>query len=260
MTLTTFSSRAAAALVAAVAGFSSYQHIVKVATTAGEHRTVALVLPLAIDGLIVVGTMAMLEDQRAGRVPRWSARVALAFGIVATLAANVASAQPTWTARAVAAVPAISFLIAVEVLARRGRPGKDANLHVKADNLNMTVELLSRSGKPRAFTDVKAESAPATVTAVTVPDPAPALIEPASAEVEEMSDVTSLPGRPESDPRAAAREAYRASVAAGAPLSGAALARRFGKSARWGVDRVAEVRKVNGAIEDAEDRTEGAAA
>jgi hypothetical protein len=41
--------------------------------------------------------------------------------------------------------------------------------------------------------------------------------------------------------RAAARDAYRASLAAGAPLSGAALGRRFGMSERWGRDRVTEV-------------------
>jgi hypothetical protein len=122
MNLTAVTSRAAAALVAAVAGFSSYQHIVKVATGAGEHHSVGYVLPLAIDGLIVVGTAALLEDKRANRQPRLSARFALGFGIVATIAANIASAQPTWTARLVAAVPAISFLIAVEVLARAGKP------------------------------------------------------------------------------------------------------------------------------------------
>lgn len=122
MTLTTFTSRAAAALVAAVAGFASYRHIYDVATDAGEHQGVAAVLPLAIDGLILVATLAMLDDKRQQRRPRTSARVALVFGILATLAANIASANPTVTARLVAAVPAVSFLLAVEVLARSGKP------------------------------------------------------------------------------------------------------------------------------------------
>ncbi|ASW55045.1 DUF2637 domain-containing protein [Plantactinospora sp. KBS50] len=122
MALTTITSRAAAALVAAVAGFASYQHIYRVAITAGEHRSVSAVLPLAIDGLILVATLAMLDDKRNGRLPRMSARIALAFGILATLAANIASAQPTTVARMVAAVPAVSFMLAVEVLARSGKP------------------------------------------------------------------------------------------------------------------------------------------
>jgi hypothetical protein len=122
MNPTTFSSRAAAALVAAVAGFASYQHIYRVATGAGEHVTVASVLPLAIDGLILVATLAMLDDKRNRRRPRLSARLALVFGVLATLAANIASAHPTVTARLVAAVPAVSFLLAVEVLSRTGKP------------------------------------------------------------------------------------------------------------------------------------------
>jgi hypothetical protein len=40
----------------------------------------------------------------------------------------------------------------------------------------------------------------------------------------------------------AARDAYRASLAAGVPMSGAELGRRFGRSPRWGRIRVAEAR------------------
>jgi hypothetical protein len=45
------------------------------------------------------------------------------------------------------------------------------------------------------------------------------------------------------DRRAAARDAYSASLEAGAPLSGAALGRQFDMSERWGRDRVAEVQR-----------------
>jgi hypothetical protein len=118
---TSLVSRLSTGLVALVAGYASFSHIFKVARQAGEHVSVASVLPLSIDGLILVGTLAMLDDKRSGRKPRLSARLAVAFGIVATLAANIASAHPTWTARAVAAVPPVAFLLAVEVLSRRGK-------------------------------------------------------------------------------------------------------------------------------------------
>lgn len=121
MNTTTLTSRATTGLVAAVAGYASYTHIFKVATEAGEHASVAAVVPLSIDGLILVGTLAMLEDKRSGRRPRLSARLAVAFGVVATLAANIASAQPSTSARLVAAVPPLAFLIAIEVLSRRGK-------------------------------------------------------------------------------------------------------------------------------------------
>lgn len=115
------SARAAAALVAAVAGAASYEHIASVAIRAGERAWVGYALPLAIDGLIVVGVAALLEDRRAGRMPRTSARVAVAVGVLATLAANIASAEPTWTARLVAVAAPVSFLLSVEVLTRTGR-------------------------------------------------------------------------------------------------------------------------------------------
>ncbi|WP_167454665.1 DUF2637 domain-containing protein [Micromonospora arborensis] len=121
MNITSVTSRLTTGLVALVAGYASFSHIFQVARQAGEQVSVAAVLPLSIDGLILVGTLAMLDDKRSGRKPRLSARLAVAFGIVATLAANVASAHPTWTARAVAAVPPVAFLIAVEVLSRRGK-------------------------------------------------------------------------------------------------------------------------------------------
>lgn len=121
MSRTGIVSRLTTGLVALVAGYASFSHIYSVARQAGEHVSVAAVLPLSIDGLILVGTLAMLDDKRSGRKPRLSARLAVAFGIIATLAANIASAQPTWTARAVAAVPPLAFLIAVEVLSRRGK-------------------------------------------------------------------------------------------------------------------------------------------
>lgn len=122
MTGYTVASRLAATAVAAVAGIISYGHIRHVAIGAGEAELSALLLPVGIDGLIIVATLAMLADKRAGLQPRMSARVALGFGIAATVAFNVASAAPTWSARAVAVVPAVSFLLAVEVLARSGRP------------------------------------------------------------------------------------------------------------------------------------------
>lgn len=115
-------ARVAAAVVALVAGAASYQHIAAVALSVGEPQWVAYSLPLAIDGLIVVGVAALLEDKAANRHPRRSAWLAIVVGVVATLAANIASAEPTITARLVAAAAPVAFLLSVEVLTRSGRP------------------------------------------------------------------------------------------------------------------------------------------
>jgi hypothetical protein len=118
----TVSARLAAALVATIAGAASWEHIASVALGSGERPWVAYSLPAAIDGLILVGVAALLEDKRSDRVGRLSARVAIVVGVVATLAANLASAEPTWTARAVAVAAPVSFLLSVEVLTRVGKP------------------------------------------------------------------------------------------------------------------------------------------
>jgi hypothetical protein len=114
-------ARTAAAVVALVAGAASFEHIASVAVGAGERTWVGYSLPFAIDGLIVVGVAALIEDQRQGRRGRVSARLAVLVGVVATLAANVASADPTATARLVALAAPVSFLLSVEVLTRTGR-------------------------------------------------------------------------------------------------------------------------------------------
>jgi hypothetical protein len=114
-------ARGAAAVIAVVAGAASFEHIASVAAGAGERAWVAYSLPLAIDGLIVVGVTALLEDQGSGRQGRLSARLAVLVGVAATLAANVASAEPTWTGRLVALAAPVSFLLSVEVLTRTGR-------------------------------------------------------------------------------------------------------------------------------------------
>lgn len=129
MTARRIAARSAAVVVALVAGAASYQHIAAVALSAGEPDWVAYTLPLAIDGLIVVGVMALLEDKAAGLLPRRSAWLAVVVGVVATLAANVASAEPTMTARLVAAAAPTAFLISVEVLTRSGRPVSSSGGH-----------------------------------------------------------------------------------------------------------------------------------
>nr|WP_230416251.1 DUF2637 domain-containing protein [Micromonospora tarapacensis] len=111
-------TRISAALVAVVAGYVSYLHIVDVAMDVGERREVAYALPVTIDALMVMSTLAMLAARRAGRKPSSWAYCGFLFGVAVSVTANVASAAPTWPARAVAAIPAVSLLLAVEVLIR----------------------------------------------------------------------------------------------------------------------------------------------
>lgn len=107
--------------VASIAAWSSWSHMVHVALRFGERPEVAYVLPISVDGMLIVASTAMVDDQRAARPVRWSARVAFLAGVAASVAANIAAAQPSLGARIVAAWPAVALLLVVEMLSRARR-------------------------------------------------------------------------------------------------------------------------------------------
>ena len=121
MRRTRVTSTLGAAAVAGIAAWASWSHMVHVALRFGERPEVAYVLPLSVDGLLVVASAAMVDDKAAGREPRKSAKVAFAAGVAASIAANVTAAQPSIGARAVAAWPALALLLVVELMTRKGR-------------------------------------------------------------------------------------------------------------------------------------------
>lgn len=178
---TRVAARGAAAVVATVAGAASFEHIASVAIGAGERAWVGYSLPFAIDGLIVVGVAALLEDQRRGRVGRTSARLAVLVGVTATLAANVASAEPTWTARLVALAAPVSFLLSFEVLTRTGRrlSTPDDTTGATATRTHADSSTDARQPSPRAAgtTRQRPTAAQRVARAVTrTPDASPAQI------------------------------------------------------------------------------------
>ncbi|MGY4680338.1 DUF2637 domain-containing protein [Micromonospora aurantiaca (nom. illeg.)] len=118
MTPTRLARDVSTVAVAGIAAWSSWSHMVAVALRFGERPEVAYVLPLSVDGMLVVASAAMVEDNRAGRRVRWSARTAFAVGVAASVAANIAAAEPSLGARIVAAWPAVALLLVVEMLTR----------------------------------------------------------------------------------------------------------------------------------------------
>ncbi|HEX6500172.1 MAG TPA: hypothetical protein VF054_14235 [Micromonosporaceae bacterium] len=153
--------------VATVAAIVSYKHLSGLLTFYGEDRLTSMIGPLAVDGLMVMATGALL-----------------ATGVRAHAALTPATVS----------VPA--------------------------------VEMIEPASVP-------------------LPEPAPApVIEPANTAdpAAPLPEAVPVPEVDDRTRRAAARKAYRQSVTAGTPLSGAALGRQFGMSERWGRDRVNEVR------------------
>jgi len=108
-------------LVAITAAVISFSHVRTVAIRAGETELTSWLLPVSIDGAVVAAVSVLLADSRAGRRPALLTWLLLALGLVASLAANIASAEPTTTARAVAAWPPLALALGIEVLAGLAR-------------------------------------------------------------------------------------------------------------------------------------------
>ncbi|MEH1057745.1 DUF2637 domain-containing protein [Micromonospora sp. CPCC 206171] len=112
-----FFSLAGTVAVTVIAAVGSYDHMRELALMAGQSPFLATLLPLSVDGMILVATLALGDGRRS----RWSAWLAFLVGVAASLAANVIVAEPNAISRVVSAWPAVALLLTVEVLARSGK-------------------------------------------------------------------------------------------------------------------------------------------
>ncbi|MEU7171284.1 DUF2637 domain-containing protein [Micromonospora tulbaghiae] len=117
MTARRVASLAGTVAVTVIVAVASYDHMRELAEHAGQPPLLAALLPLSVDGMILVATLALGDGRRS----RWSAWLAFVLGVAASLAANVIVAPPDTTARVVSAWPAVALLLTVEILARSGR-------------------------------------------------------------------------------------------------------------------------------------------
>lgn len=105
----------AVGVVAFVAALVSYFHMSELAHRAGEEWR-SYLIPFAVDGMMVVASMVMLVRRKTRKPVGWLPWTALAFGLAASLAANVAVAEPTIIGRMVAAWPPVALAMAYEML------------------------------------------------------------------------------------------------------------------------------------------------
>jgi Protein of unknown function (DUF2637)/Family of unknown function (DUF6212) len=122
-----WSTVAAVAGVAIVAGWVSYLHAYDVVAAHGEHGILARLYPGTIDGLIYAASMVLLDAARRAVQPPRLARWLLSAGIGATLFANVlAGAAYGVLGAAVAAWPAAALVGSYELLMWLVRQGVTA--------------------------------------------------------------------------------------------------------------------------------------
>lgn len=99
-----------------VAGWISYFHIVETALGVGYSQSGAHIIPLAIDGIMVMSAIAIV----ATRQSKFSvAKLAFATGLAFSLAANLMQADPSVAGYAFAGCPSILLIFTSELLLRQ---------------------------------------------------------------------------------------------------------------------------------------------
>ena len=112
------STIAAVAVVGAVAAVLSFRHQYELALAHGESTLTARLLPASIDGLLLAGTLAILDGSRHGH-RAWAARVTVGLGVSMTLWANIVHGVAYGKAGIiVSGWPPVALIAVVEVLAR----------------------------------------------------------------------------------------------------------------------------------------------
>jgi hypothetical protein len=112
-------------VVAVVAAWNSYWHIVSVAVRGHQDPLLAYSLPASVDGLMLVASLAIAEDKAHGRRPRGWARFGFWLGALVSVGANMASVVVHYgldvLSIAVAAWPPVALLVVVEIMSKPGK-------------------------------------------------------------------------------------------------------------------------------------------
>ncbi len=135
-------------IVAGVAAYVSYGHIAEVAVLGHQPPLLAKAMPLSVDGLMLIATLAMAEDKAANRHPRGWARFSFWFGAAISTAANIAATAVHYgdpLSIAVAAWSPLALLLAIEIVAR---PGKSKEASVEAVAVEQVPDTVAELESP----------------------------------------------------------------------------------------------------------------
>ncbi|MFI6326542.1 DUF2637 domain-containing protein [Nonomuraea sp. NPDC050556] len=103
-------------LLAAIAAVVSFRHMHELCLRHGEDPLAAVLIPLAVDGTIVVASMSILLASRYGSRGGTLAWTLLIVGSLASLGANIAVAEPSAVGRIIAAWPSAALIGSYELL------------------------------------------------------------------------------------------------------------------------------------------------
>jgi hypothetical protein len=103
-------------LLAGIAAVVSFRHMHELCLRHGEDQLAAVLIPLAVDGAIVVASMSILLANRYGSRGGTLAWAMLLVGSLASLGANIAVAEPSLIGRIIAAWPSVALIGSYELL------------------------------------------------------------------------------------------------------------------------------------------------
>ncbi|MFG1971535.1 DUF2637 domain-containing protein [Nonomuraea fuscirosea] len=103
-------------LLAGIAAVVSFRHMHELCLRHGEDQLAAVLIPLAVDGAIVVASMSILLANRYGSRGGALAWAMLMVGSLASLGANIAVAEPSLIGRIIAAWPSTALIGSYELL------------------------------------------------------------------------------------------------------------------------------------------------
>jgi hypothetical protein len=221
----TYRISAAGVLVLAAAAFTlSYDALHQLALDSRVRPGLAWIWPVVIDGTIVVALLTVLAAKRAAARTGYPWTLAGLFS-AASVAFNIAHAPDRPVARLVFAVAPVALVLTTHLLMQQAswRPQRPAMA-------GQPMTPATAGGRPPAAPDTAAMAGHRTAMAGSQPDMEAAM----TAHEPTMAVPLAGATRQEPDPEVKARRLYQQHQAAGARLSGAALARHAGISERHG--------------------------
>ena len=205
-------------MLAGIAAVVSYSHMYELALRHGEPEWRAALFPLSVDGMIVASSMTLLGDARRGRKGGLLPWALLIIGSVASLAANVAVADPTAWSRIIHAWPSIALIGAYELLMREFRnTARSVRIASADDEQNLTGTEENQISKTQDASGPKEQSFSG-LRAVQSTE------RPQSAQTETLTPFQDR----------AWQWALNQEREAGKLPTGAQIAERFERKARWG--------------------------
>ncbi|BCJ36351.1 hypothetical protein Athai_38540 [Actinocatenispora thailandica] len=145
-------AQATVAVLGLLAAAISYDHIRHLAQTHAETGWTAIAIPLTVDGIEVVATLAVLAPRHHNRAGNRLAWAALIVSTLASIGANIAAAPPDPIARTIAAWPAAAFATAIKLLTTLLDPAHPASEPDTTTREN-TASTLRLPRTPRAQQD-----------------------------------------------------------------------------------------------------------